>query len=107
MAGHRIPQGSRPYEAKGAGPRRRRRRQTAEPTFIGTSVHRDPEDPTHFVIYEVWRNRENFETVEKKRPYRRAYEESLDRLLDRPRMMTYLVPTWSQGRLPKVAEANQ
>lgn len=60
-------------------------RQTAEPTFIGTSVHRDSEDSTHFVIYEVWRDRKNFETVEKKRPYRRAYEESLDRLLDRPR----------------------
>jgi quinol monooxygenase YgiN len=72
-------------------------RQTAEPTYIGTSVHRDSEDPTHFVIYEVWRDREDFESVQKKRPYRRAYEESLDRLLERPRTMTFLVPTWSKG----------
>jgi quinol monooxygenase YgiN len=81
-------------------------RQTAEPTYVGTSGHRNPDDPTHFVIYEVWRDRENFETVQKKKPYRRAYEESLDRLLDRPRTMTFLVPTWSQGRLPEVAQAN-
>jgi quinol monooxygenase YgiN len=81
-------------------------RQTAEPTFIGTSVHRDPDDPTHFVLYEVWRDREDFETVQKKKPYRRAYEESLERLLERPRMMIFLVPTWSQGRLPEVAEVN-
>jgi quinol monooxygenase YgiN len=81
-------------------------RQKAEPTFIGTSVHRDPEDPTHFFLYEVWRDRENFETVQRKRTYRRSYEESLDRLLDRPRTMTFLVPTWSQGRLPEVAETN-
>jgi hypothetical protein len=38
-----------------------------------------------------------------KRSYRRKYEESLDRLLDRPRTMTFLVPTWSRGCLPKVA----
>lgn len=24
------------------------KRQTAEPTSIGTSIHRDPADPTHF-----------------------------------------------------------
>jgi quinol monooxygenase YgiN len=80
--------------------------QTAEPTFIGTSVHRDPEDPTHFFLYEVWRDRENFEIVQMKRTYRHLYEKSLDCLLDRPRTMTFLVPTWSQGRLPKGAETN-
>jgi quinol monooxygenase YgiN len=76
-------------------------RQTAEPTYIGTSVHRDPADPTHFVLYEIWRDRRNFKTVQRKRSYRRKYEESLDRLLDRPRMMSFLVPTWSHGRLPE------
>ncbi len=81
-------------------------RQKIEQTYIGTSVHRDPDDPTHFVIYEVWRDREDFETVQKKKPYRHAYEESLERLLARPRTMTFLAPTWSQGRLPEVAEAN-
>jgi quinol monooxygenase YgiN len=79
-------------------------RQTAERTFIGTTVHRDPEDPTHFVIYEVWRDRENFESVEKKRSYRNRYEASLARLLERPRTMTFLTPTWSQGHLLEVAK---
>jgi quinol monooxygenase YgiN len=79
-------------------------RQTTESTFVGTTVHRDPDDPTHFVIYEVWRDRENFETIEKKRSYRDRYEESLSRLLDRPRTMIFLRPTWSQGRLPEVGE---
>ncbi|GAB1581102.1 putative quinol monooxygenase [Phyllobacterium phragmitis] len=78
-------------------------RQTAEPTYIGTTVHRDPDDPTHFVLYEAWRDREDFETVQMKRSYRRKYEESLDRLLERPRAMTFIVPTWSQGRLPKAS----
>jgi quinol monooxygenase YgiN len=81
-------------------------RQTAEPSYVGTSVHRDPEDPTHFLLYEVWRDRENFENVEMKRTYRRSYEESLDRLLDRPRTMTFVVPTWADGRLPKIARPN-
>jgi quinol monooxygenase YgiN len=80
-------------------------RQTAEPTYIGTTVHHDPDDPTHFVLYEVWRDRENFETIQMKRDYRKRYEESLNRLLERPRAMTFLVPSWSHGRLPDAARS--
>lgn len=32
------------------------KRQAAEASYVGTSVHRDSEGPTHFVIYEVWRD---------------------------------------------------
>ncbi|MDX3928609.1 MAG: antibiotic biosynthesis monooxygenase [Shinella sp.] len=76
-------------------------RQTAEPTYVGMSVHRDPDDPTHFMLYEAWRDRKDFETVQMKRSYRRNYEETLERLPERPCVMSFHMPTWSQGRLPK------
>lgn len=57
------------------------------------AVHPDPNDPTHFALYETWRDRKDFETVQMKRSYRRKYEETLDRLLERTHTITFQAPT--------------
>ena len=55
-----------------------------EPTFINTVLHSDPEDPTRFMLYETWLDRDDFFQVQLKRDYRRAYEERLSADLTNP-----------------------
>ena len=63
-----------------------------EPTFVNTVVHRGADDPTCFLLYETWLDRENFFSVQMKRPYRAEYEARLPALLNRPRHMQIFEP---------------
>jgi len=57
-----------------------------EPAFINCFILQDEEDPTKFVLYEIWEGtREDFFNVQMTQPYRQPYEESLTRLLAKPR----------------------
>lgn len=57
-----------------------------EPAFINCFILQDEQDPTKFVLYETWEGtREEFFNVQMKQPYRQPYEESLMRLLAKPR----------------------
>ena len=56
-----------------------------ESTFVNTVLHRDPADPTRFMLYETWTDLNDVVEVQMKRPYRRAYEERLPDLLREPR----------------------
>jgi quinol monooxygenase YgiN len=52
-----------------------------EATFINAVLHRDPEDPTRFMLYETWADLDDVVEVQLKRGYRRAYHEALPDLL--------------------------
>ena len=56
-----------------------------EPTFISAVLHRSPEDPSSFMLYEVWADRDDLVNVQMKREYRAAYEARLPGLLREPR----------------------
>lgn len=56
-----------------------------EPTFVNAALHRDPEDPAHFMVYETWADRGDLVEVQMRRPYRAAYEARLPELLRDPR----------------------
>ena len=56
-----------------------------EPTFINAVLHRDPDDPTHFMLYETWADRDDLVDVQMKRGHRTAYEARLPDLLREPR----------------------
>jgi quinol monooxygenase YgiN len=56
-----------------------------EPTFINAVLHRDPDDPTRFMLYETWADRDDLVNVQMKRGYRSAYEAKLPDLLREPR----------------------
>ena len=58
-----------------------------ESTFLHTAVHRGADDPGLFVLYETWRNREDFFSVQRNRPYRAEHESRLPELLRAPRTM--------------------
>lgn len=63
-----------------------------EPTFVNTVLHRSAEDPTLFMLYETWVDREDFFNVQMKRSYREAYEARLPALLRQPREMKVFEP---------------
>ena len=79
-----------------------------EPTFVNTVLHRSAEDPGLFMLHETWRDREDFFSVQMKRPYRARYEARLPDLLRAPREMKvflplradYLAPTMAVGGAP-------
>lgn len=52
-----------------------------ESTFINAVLHRDPEDPTRFMLYETWADLNDVVEVQLKRDYRRAYHDALPELL--------------------------
>ena len=58
-----------------------------EPTFVNTLLHRSAEDPTLFMLYETWRDRDDFFSVQMTRAYRAEYEAKLPDLLRAPRKM--------------------
>lgn len=63
-----------------------------EKTFINTMLHQDPMDPTQFMLYETWLDKEDFLTIQMKREYRQTYEERLPAILQTPREMNYWTP---------------
>jgi quinol monooxygenase YgiN len=56
-----------------------------EPTFVNAVLHRDPDDPTRFMLYETWAGWDDLANVQMKRGYRAAYEARLPDLLREPR----------------------
>ena len=56
-----------------------------EPTFVNAMLYRDPDDPTRFMLYETWADRDDLVNVQMKRGYRSAYEARLPDLLREPR----------------------
>ena len=56
-----------------------------EPSFINAALHRDPEDPARFMLYETWADRRDLLEVQMRRTYRAAYEARLPGLLRAPR----------------------
>lgn len=63
-----------------------------EPTFVNAVLHRDPEDPTRFMLYETWTDLDDVVSVQMKRDYRRAYEARLPDLLREPRRAQVWLP---------------
>src|SRR6266853_6945761 len=45
-----------------------------EETFVSATALRSAEDPDTILLYEIWVDRENFMSVQLKRPYRDRYE---------------------------------
>ena len=56
-----------------------------EPTFINAVLHEDPEDPTRFMLYETWADRDDLVEVQMRRDYRQAYERRLPAITREPR----------------------
>lgn len=56
-----------------------------EPNFVNAVLHRDPDDPARFMLYETWADLDDVVSVQMKRPYRAAYEARLPDLLKAPR----------------------
>lgn len=52
-----------------------------ESSFINAVLHRDPADPTRFMLYETWAALDDVVEVQLMRDYRRAYHEALPDLL--------------------------
>lgn len=65
-----------------------------EPTFINAVLHRDPQNPARFMIYETWTSLADVTTVQIHRDYRKAYWERLPELLSEPRR----IETWQPMR---------
>lgn len=65
-----------------------------EPTFISAALHRSPDDPTSFMLYEVWADRDDLVNVQMKRDYRTTHEARLPDLLREPRR----AETWDRLR---------
>lgn len=57
----------------------------AEPTLISNVAHQDPDDPTKFMLWEIWSDQKDFFEVQMLREYRKPYESRLVELLAEPR----------------------
>ena len=58
-----------------------------EETFIDAVLHRDPADPSRFLLYETWADLDDVRDVQLHRPYRRAFAERLPELLAAERII--------------------
>ena len=76
-----------------------------EPTFVNTVLHRSAEDPGLFMLHETWRDREDFFSVQMKRPYRARYEARLPDLLRAPREMKVFLPLRADYVAPTMGSA--
>lgn len=56
-----------------------------EATFINAVLHRDPQDPCRFMLYETWADLDDLMQVQMHRPYRQEYWSRLPDLLREPR----------------------
>lgn len=63
------------------------RRVANEATCMSMLVHRDVDDPTRFMLFEQWRDRDEF-LVQMHRPYRVPYNDALTDLEAEPRGVT-------------------
>src|SRR6202023_462973 len=63
-----------------------------EETFVSATALRGAEDPDTILLFENWIDRENFMSVQLKRPYRDRYEARLPELLRSPRKLSFFDP---------------
>jgi quinol monooxygenase YgiN len=63
-----------------------------EDTFVNGTALRSADDPDTIMLVETWLDRENFMSVQMKRPYRGRYEARLPELLRTPREVTFYEP---------------
>lgn len=63
-----------------------------ETTFVNAVLHQDPEDPTRFMLYETWADRDDVLRVQIHRDYRRAYLARLPEILSEPRQIQIWQP---------------
>lgn len=64
-----------------------------EPTFINAVLHRGPENPSRFMLYETWASLDDVTEVQIHRDYRKAYWDRLPELLSAPRRIETWKPT--------------
>lgn len=64
------------------------RRVADEANCMSMFVHRDVDDPTRFMLFEQWRDRDEFLDVQMHRAYRVPYNEALTDLEAEPRKVT-------------------
>jgi (4S)-4-hydroxy-5-phosphonooxypentane-2,3-dione isomerase len=60
----------------------------AEANFRNAVLHRNPDDPYDFLLYESWADHEDVLNVQMKREYRKEWQAALPQLLVRPREIT-------------------
>jgi quinol monooxygenase YgiN len=60
-----------------------------EPTFVNCILQRGTDDPDKLIVYETWFDREDFDRVQLKRPYRAAYTARAPELISRPTELSY------------------
>ena len=65
----------------------------AELTLISNVAHQDSEDPTQFMLWEIWSDQKDFFEVQMNRKYRIPYETRLPDLLAEPRQVKNLEVT--------------
>ncbi|WP_395672314.1 putative quinol monooxygenase [Inquilinus sp.] len=63
-----------------------------EPSFINAVLHRSPDDPTLFMIYETWADRDELVQVQIPRAYRQAYVAALPDVLRQERGVSVWAP---------------
>lgn len=63
-----------------------------EPSFINAVLHRSPDDPTLFMIYETWAELDELVQVQIPRAYRQAYIATLPDVLRQERGVTVWPP---------------
>jgi quinol monooxygenase YgiN len=63
-----------------------------EATFINAALHRDPADPTRFMLYETWADLDDVTQVQIHRAYRQDYLARLPEILREPRQVQFWQP---------------
>lgn len=63
-----------------------------EPSFVNAVLHRSPDDPTLFLLYETWADRDDLVQVQIPRAYRQAYVAALADILRQDRVFTVWQP---------------
>jgi quinol monooxygenase YgiN len=70
-----------------------------EPTFVNAVLHRHPDDPTRFMLYETWTDLDDVKNVQVHRDYRKAYLDRLPDILAEPRGIEFWKPVRSDFAL--------
>ncbi len=69
-----------------------------EPMFVSATLHHDPENPCRLMLHETWADHQDVLDVQLQRPYREAWHEALDEVLEGPRKIEVWRPLRSDSR---------
>jgi quinol monooxygenase YgiN len=69
-----------------------------ETNFHQAILHRDPQNSSHFMLYETWEDHDDVLNVQIHKPYRRAFHEALPEVLAGPRDITMWEPVRADRR---------